>query len=80
LVTSYDLWPGNGAGLFWKEKISKKVDNKKIRTEKETNRKAKQTQIAITITIILLKTQQTCVNKSIATQKWKDTKYQIKKK
>jgi len=19
LVTSYDLWPGNGMGLFWKE-------------------------------------------------------------
>ena len=35
--------------------------------------------ITITITIILLKMQQTCVDKSSATQKWKDTKYQIKK-
>jgi len=25
LVASYDLWPGNGAGLFSKEKIRKKV-------------------------------------------------------
>jgi len=23
LVASYDLWPGNGAGLFWKEHIDK---------------------------------------------------------
>jgi len=31
--------------------------------------------LTITITIILLKTQQTCANKSRTTQKWKDTKY-----
>jgi len=24
LVAFYDIWPGNGAGLFSKEKISKK--------------------------------------------------------
>jgi len=29
LVTSYDLRPGNGAGLFWKEKVSKEVDKYK---------------------------------------------------
>jgi len=26
VVTSCDLWPGNGAGLFSNEKISKEVD------------------------------------------------------
>jgi len=29
LVASYDLWPGNGSGLFSKEKISKKAVDKK---------------------------------------------------
>jgi len=26
LVAFYDIWPGNGAGLFSKEKVSKEVD------------------------------------------------------
>jgi len=26
LVASYDLWPGNRAGLFLREKVSKEVD------------------------------------------------------
>jgi len=29
LVTSYDLWPANGAGLFSKEKISKEKSGEK---------------------------------------------------
>jgi len=34
LVASYDLWPGNLAGLFSKEKISKeKVKKKRISGE-----------------------------------------------
>jgi len=37
LVTSYDLRPGNGAGLFWKEKVSKEVEKvQKISKEKQS--------------------------------------------
>jgi len=32
LVTSYDLWPGNKAGLFSNEKTSKGVDKEKVKT------------------------------------------------
>jgi len=35
LVASYDLWPGNGVGIFSKEKLSKEVDKQgKISKEK----------------------------------------------
>jgi len=37
LVTSYDLWPGNRAGLFSKEKASKKVDKEKTEQKKEVS-------------------------------------------
>jgi len=33
LVPSYDLWPGNGAGLVSKEKISKESEEKRISGE-----------------------------------------------
>jgi len=36
LATSYDLQPGKGAEVYWKEKISKEMTKKKkIRKEKE---------------------------------------------